>query len=255
VPRLDGTDTTIIIMLPALLAVFATFIATLLLLLVSLSVPILKSIDLFNLTISYKSGSLISSSVNAVLQFGVWGYCHSAIQFSSLGMSKQTKPSCSSPKLGYQLDSATAHALELDDLTDIISKALTAALVIHPIACCLAFISFVVALFALFRRRRHFQTHGTERDGRSRFTAIITFAIVLPTALLTTVALIIDVASVAIARHRLRDALDDSRSVQLTWDSAVWMTLVAALALWIALLAIICPCGSRLRHRKQTYHY
>lgn len=69
-------------MLPALLAVFATFLATLLLLLVSLSVPIIKSIDLFNLTISYRDGSLISSSANVVLEFGVWGYCHSAIQLS-----------------------------------------------------------------------------------------------------------------------------------------------------------------------------
>ena len=69
-------------MLPSLLAVFTTFLATLLLLLVSLSVPIIKSIDLFNLTISYGSGSLIDSSVDAVLMFGVWGYCHSGIQVS-----------------------------------------------------------------------------------------------------------------------------------------------------------------------------
>lgn len=109
----------------------------------------------------------------------------------------------------------------LDDLTDIVSKTLTAALVLHPIACGLAFVSFIVTLFALFRRRRHFQTHGTERDGRSRFTAIITFVILLPAALLTTVAFIIDIVSVAVARNKLRDALNDSLSVDLVWDSAV----------------------------------
>lgn len=69
-------------MLPALLAVFATFLATLLLLLVSLSVPIIKSIDLFNLSISYRVGSFIDSGIDAVVGFGVWGYCHSAIQIS-----------------------------------------------------------------------------------------------------------------------------------------------------------------------------
>ena len=31
--------------------------------------------------------------------------------------------------------------------------------------------------------------------------------------------------------------------------SQVWLTLVAALALWFALFATICPCGSRLRYR------
>ena len=69
-------------MLPALLAVFATFIATLLLLLVSLSVPIIKTIGLFDLSISYKTGSLVDSSVNAVVNFGLWGYCRSAIHVS-----------------------------------------------------------------------------------------------------------------------------------------------------------------------------
>jgi len=69
-------------MLPALLAVLATFIATLLLLLVSLSVPIIKSIDLFNLSISYRVGSLINSGIDAVVKFGVWGYCRSAIEAS-----------------------------------------------------------------------------------------------------------------------------------------------------------------------------
>lgn len=110
---------------------------------------------------------------------------------------------------------------QLDDLTDIVSKSLTTALVLHPIACGFAFISFIVTLFALFRRRRYFQMHGTERDGRSRFTAITNFTIVLPAALLTTVVFIIDVASVVIARNKLQKTLNDSRSVYLTWDSAV----------------------------------
>jgi len=69
-------------MLPALLAVFATFLATLLLLLASLSVPIIKSIGLFNLSISYQDGSFINSGINAVVGFGIWGYCHSAVELS-----------------------------------------------------------------------------------------------------------------------------------------------------------------------------
>ena len=69
-------------MLPALLAAFATFLATLLLLLVSLSAPIIKSIDLFDLSISFQNGSLLNSGINAVVSFGVWGYCHSAIEVS-----------------------------------------------------------------------------------------------------------------------------------------------------------------------------
>ena len=113
------------------------------------------------------------------------------------------------------------HRSQLDGLTHVVSKALTVALVLHPVACALAFTSLVVTLFALFRRRRYSQVYGTERDGRSRFTSIITFAIILPAALLATVVFIIDIVSVAIARNKLRDALNDSPSVDLTWDSAV----------------------------------
>jgi len=189
-----------------------------------------------------------------VVKFGVWGYCRSAIEVSFFGTGTQTDPSCSDPKLGYQFDSATAHALQLDDLTNIVSKALTVALVLHPVACGLAFISLVVTIFALLRRRRHFQLYGTESDGRSRFSSIISFAIILLAALFTTIVFIVDVVLVAVARGKIRDALGDDQFVHLTWGSAVWMTLVAALALWFALLATACPsCGSRLRHRKRTY--
>jgi len=243
-----------IFMLPALLAAFATFLATFALLLVSLSVPIIKSIALFDLSISYRNGSVINSGINAVVEFGIWGYCHSDVEVSPLGTGTQTRPACSTPKLGYQFDSATARVLQLDDLTNVVSKALTTALVLHPVACGLAFLSSVFTLFALFRRWRHFRLYGTERDGRSRFTSITGFAIILPAALLTTVVFTVDVVLVAVARNKIRDALNDNRSVHLTWDSAVWLTLVATLALWFALFATICPCGSRLRYRKRTYH-
>jgi len=69
-------------MLSLLLAAFATFLATFLLLLVSLSVPIIKSIDLFDLSVNYRGGSLTKSGVDAVVKFGVWGYCRSSIEVS-----------------------------------------------------------------------------------------------------------------------------------------------------------------------------
>lgn len=113
------------------------------------------------------------------------------------------------------------HQSQLDDLTNIVSKALTAALVLHPIACVLAFISLVVTIFALLRRRRHFQLYGTESDGRSRFTPIISFAIILLAALFTTIVFVVDVVLVAVARGKIRDALGDNQFVHLTWGSAV----------------------------------
>ena len=60
---------------------FLTFTAFLLLLLVSLSVPVIHSIYLFRLT-AYASASLLSASATGAVRFGVWGYCISAIDLS-----------------------------------------------------------------------------------------------------------------------------------------------------------------------------
>jgi hypothetical protein len=54
-----------------------TFAAFILLLLVSLSVPVIKSIYLFKLT-AHIDG-LLGASAKASAKFGVWGYCYSGI--------------------------------------------------------------------------------------------------------------------------------------------------------------------------------
>lgn len=59
------------------LLLFAAFI---LLLLVSLSVPIIKSIALLKLTATVSEGvSVASVDATGSVNFGVWGYCISAI--------------------------------------------------------------------------------------------------------------------------------------------------------------------------------
>lgn len=54
--------------------------AFILLLLVSLSIPIIKSIDLLQLSANVKEGvSIVSATVTGRVKFGVWGYCISSI--------------------------------------------------------------------------------------------------------------------------------------------------------------------------------
>ena len=60
----------------AKLASLFFFVAFLLLLLVSLSVPIIKSLYLFQLSAD-ASSSLLDSHASASVRFGVWGYCSS----------------------------------------------------------------------------------------------------------------------------------------------------------------------------------
>ena len=57
------------------------FLAFLLLLLVSLSVPIIKDIYIFKLTANVGS-SLLKSGASGSARFGVWGYCWSGLDVS-----------------------------------------------------------------------------------------------------------------------------------------------------------------------------
>ena len=63
----------------AKLASLCFFLSTLLLLLVSLSVPIVKSLYIFELTADVSSSFLDSEASDSV-RFGVWGYCSSGAQ-------------------------------------------------------------------------------------------------------------------------------------------------------------------------------
>ena len=59
------------------------FIAFLLLLLVSLSVPITKTIYLVQLVADVSSG-ILKSSASGSVNFGVWGYCFSGVDVSGI---------------------------------------------------------------------------------------------------------------------------------------------------------------------------
>jgi hypothetical protein len=109
----------------------------------------------------------------------------------------------------------------------LISKTLTAVLVLHPIACGLAFLAFVLSLLMLRR------TAGTTRG-----SALATMITSLLAAIVTTVVFLIDVILVAVVRKRVHDKTDGI--VSLTWGNAVWMALGATVALWLAIIGACC---------------
>ncbi|KJA27541.1 hypothetical protein HYPSUDRAFT_63219 [Hypholoma sublateritium FD-334 SS-4] len=220
------------------LAPVLVFIAFLLLLLVSLSVPIIRSIYLFRLSANISS-SLLESGASEAANFGVWGYCLSGIKATVIGISKSSAAECSKRHLGYTIDDTVADAF----LQTTISRATTAALVLHPIAAALTFLTLLASLFILRR--------GS--NGTSRLPSLITLVVGSLAALLTTVVFLIDVIFIAVARHRVADATDDT--VTLSWGNAVWMVLAAAVALWLSTLGACCGifAGARKRSKVNTY--
>ncbi|KAG7092349.1 hypothetical protein E1B28_008709 [Marasmius oreades] len=228
----------LLLLTPALL-----FIAFLLLLLISLSVPIIKTIYLFRLATSATS-DLLRSGASGAVDFGVWGYCADAIAVSVFGFDRDASAQCSDRHLGYGFDSTVARILRVEDFNDIITKTTTAALVLHPIACGLTFLTLLVSLFMLRR--------GS--NGTSRFPSLLTLGIGILTALLTTIVFLIDVIFVAVIRGRVNDRTDGE--VTLGYGNAVWMALGAALAIWLAMVGAcggVCACGSRRFRKSERY--
>lgn len=106
------------------------FTAFLLLLLVSLSVPITKTIYLFELFANVNSGAL-KSGVHGYVKFGVWGYCFSGADVTGMsypsvlsyalvnfrcvfvvfGTPHNSAATCSQVVLGYTFDKTIGNAL------------------------------------------------------------------------------------------------------------------------------------------------
>ncbi|KAH8106714.1 pali-domain-containing protein [Cristinia sonorae] len=204
------------------LAVLLLLIAFLLFLLVSLSVPIIKSIYLFKL-VADVSSSLFNASAKGSARFGVWGYCLSAVDVSVVGIDHDTDAQCSRTHLGYTFDSTVAKALHVNGIEDTISRTLTAVLVLHPIVCGFTFLALLSILF--FRVR-----------GSTRGTAICAVLTTILAAILATIVFVIDIAGVYVARGKVNDETDGA--IHMSPGNAVWMTLGATISLWLAFVAV-----------------
>ncbi|KAJ7452522.1 pali-domain-containing protein [Mycena galericulata] len=210
-------------------------VSFILLLLVTLSIPIIKSIFLFRLTAA-ASSSLLDSSASGSVSFGVFGYCTSGLDTSIIGINHDTAAECSKAHLGYTFDSTVAKALHVSGFENLISKSLTAVLALHPVVAALTFVTLLISLFMLRR--------GS--NGTSRLPSLLALIMGLLTAVLTTVVFLIDVILVAVVRSHVHK--DTDGALTLTWGNAVWMTLVATILLWIANVgACAGVCGGNRR--------
>jgi len=215
------------------------FVAFILLLLVSVSLPIIKSVYLFGLaaSVSVSEAGFTAAAVGSV-KFGNWGYCMSAINYNFQGVTRTAKAAqCSKAHLGYTIDSTVANALGVTSIENALSKDVTKALVIHPIVCGFAFVAFLTSLCMLRRR-----TSG----GTDRIASVITLFLGFTAAVLTTIVFLIDAIGVAVVRKHIKN--DSDGQITLSYGNAVWMTLAAAICLWLSMIG---ACGGIFARRRQ----
>ncbi|KAH8832292.1 pali-domain-containing protein [Flagelloscypha sp. PMI_526] len=222
-------------------------------LLVSISLPIVKSIKLFHLSLQGEVGiSVFKANATGQVDFGAWGYCLSdfAASASVGGKSDAVNSSdyCTQAKLGYTFDSRFDAALDSlpgvdlksQDLENDVSAATKAAAVLHIIATVLIFIALLIALGKVFRR-------STSHRGLNICSVVVD----LLAALLASVVFLIDVIAVSVLRGKLND-----HGVHTSYGNGVWMMLGAAIVMWLAAVGSCATCcAGRRRFNESTPKY
>ncbi|ORY91666.1 SUR7/PalI family-domain-containing protein [Leucosporidium creatinivorum] len=180
---------------PATPGTIVVFAATVLLILVSVSVPILKSIYFLKAEIS-----------GVEITFGAWGYCSAS--------------NCTTASLGYSLDLEQLFAFEgvsgislTESIPTTLVKWLTYVLVLHPVAAAFALVSTILGLLA----------HIRGFQGTCFTTCFASFG-----ATIALIAFAFDLGLFIVAKKRIESS-SVGGSAQL--GAALWMTLVAALML------------------------
>ncbi|KAI9507813.1 pali-domain-containing protein [Russula earlei] len=191
-------------MKPATPGFLVTLVATILLAVVSFSVPYFKSVF-------FLKASLAVEGVSGSITFGVLGYC--------LELSNGT--TCSKPSIGYELD---INQLVGDrtriQIPQVIVKWITYALVLHIVALAFATVSTVFGLLA----------HVREYSMTCLSTCVSGVG-----AAVTLLAFVFDLALFFLAKSRLNAVQGGSA----TMGNAIWLTLTA----WILLFFSGCFYG------------
>jgi len=211
--------------------IIAMFLAAfILLLLPSISMPVTKTIYLMSLNF-ISSGLLGTVQANGKIEFGVWGYCVFPINAVAFGNSfGLTTAECSSAKLGYTFDDELIKLTGLKQAANLISKATSAGLVLHPISCALAFVALVTSIISVKRPSK---------------ALIITATIAgYLGALLATIAFIFDCVLYGVARHELT-------IVSIRWGNAISLAIVGAIAMWLGALGL--TSRSRMASRRSEF--
>ncbi|KAH8930169.1 pali-domain-containing protein [Atractiella rhizophila] len=205
-------------------------VGTALLVVVSLSVPIIKSVFFLkaNLTVTIQQ-----FSTGGDITLGTWGLCIAG--------------SCSKAKLGYDLDADSLLNIgglakdALGGIPNSLIKGLTYALVIHPVAAAFGGIASILGLLSLIR----------EFSGTCFTTCFASFA-----ASFAWLAFIFDIITFSIAKSRINSSdTGDSTTVNAQLGNAIWLTLTAAILLSLSGCFFGCGrCCIRQRSNRNPEH-
>jgi len=200
---------------------FLLFVSAILILITTISAPVVNDIAILKVTLTNKSDIRHSS-----VTFGTFGHC-----VLDVAPAQTDQDFCFRKHIGYnpadimsEIDGTQFTTAATDS-----SKALTRVMILHPIACGVAFIAFLLAL-------------------GSGFCGAILAAMVAAVAwLITLVVMVTDFVLFGIIKRHVNN---DGSGSHATFSVGMWTLLAAMILLFFATFIVLFTCFSSRMHRQ-----
>jgi len=200
---------------------FLLFTAAILLLITTISAPVIHDIPIMKVMLTNKSDIRHSS-----VTFGTFGYC-----VLDVAPANTDQDYCTGKHIGYNpvdvmssIDTTNFNTVSTDS-----TKALTRVMVLHPVACGLAFIAFLLAL------------------GAGVCGALLASMVAAITWLVTLVVMVTDFVLFGIVKRHVNR---DGSGSHAYYSTGMWTILAAMLCLFFATFIVLFTCLSAHKHRK-----
>jgi len=200
---------------------FLLFAATVLLLITCISSPVVNDLAILKVDLGNRA-----SSYHSTVTFGTFGFCKNNLNGDGVD-------DCSPHTLGYS-PAAVMNQVDGTQFSDYATRTtrdLTKAMILHPIACGLNFIAFMLALGA-----------GLVGSLLASLVAALAF-------LVTVVILIIDFVMFGIVRSNVNG---DGTGAHASYGVAAWTILVSAICALIGTVIVFFTCCSSRLHRRRN---
>jgi hypothetical protein len=204
---------------------FLLFASAILLLITTISAPVVHDIAILKVTLA-NSSALRHSSVT----FGTFGHC-----VLDVAPASTDQDWCTGVHIGYNPDDimATIDKTSFNTASKDTTKALTRVMILHPIACGLAFIAFLLALGAGF------------------CGAIFAAATAMVAWLVTLVVMACDFALFGIVKNHVNK---DGSGSTAAYSVGMWTILAAMILLLFATALVLLTCCSSRVHRQNNHN-
>jgi len=203
---------------------FLLFVAAILLLITTISAPVVNDIAILKVTLTNKSDVRHSS-----VTFGTFGHC-----VLDVAPAQTDQDFCTGKHIGYNpanIMSGIDQTQFTKAATDT-SKALTRVMILHPIACGVAFIAFLLAL------------------GSGVCGAIFASMAAAIAWLITLVVMVTDFVLFGIIKNHVNG---DGSGSHAKFSTGMWTILAAMILLFFATFIVLFTCFSSRMHRQDRH--